>query len=829
MSNLRVILRNLLKTPVVTAVAILSLALGIGANTAMFSMLDQFLLRTLPVPNPEELVFLYHPGPLQGSTSTDENGDPSFSYPLFRELQKQQTPFTGLAGARMFGASLSYNNQPLRGTIHLVSGNYFEVLGVKPALGRLLTESDDQTLGGHPVAVLDHAYWTTRFGADPGVLNRTIVINGHSMTIVGVTQKGFRGERTGSTVEAFAPITMKAQMTPDFDGTKDRRNHWVTLLGRIKPGMTIAQAQTAINIPYVAQLEEDIKLLQRPGESFLKRFRAKKIVLKPGEHGRGGLHQEARNPLFLMIGMTAMVLLIACSNIANLLLARAAAREKEIAMRLAIGASRTQLIRQLLTEAWVLAIAGGLLGLAVADATVRFIVASIPDEQARFLSTTLDLKVLGYSALLCILTGLLFGLFPAFQATRQQLALTLRDQTGQTSGSRSANRFRQVLVTAQVALCLSLLISAGLFGRSLVNLSRVNLGIRIDHLITFSIDPKLNKYNQEQTLSLYERMEERLAAIPGVTLVAATQVPAIAGSNWGQNITVEGFVAQSDDANNVNFAMVGPGYFRTMGMALMSGREFTPADNKAGLLVAVVNQTFAKFYFGSENALGRRLAQGAGNNLKYATIVGVIKDTKYSSLKEQPRRVFYMPYKQTQRVGAMHFYVRTGVDPGGIAGLIRREVGALDSNLPIHKLRTMQAQIEENLFVERLLTSLTASFAGLAVLLAAIGLYGVLSYTVTRRTKEIGVRMALGAAAGQVRGLIAREVAWMLGIGAVLGVAGALGIGRVVETMLFGLKGWDLAVFCGAVVVTITIAVAAAFVPARRATRIDPMVALRCE
>lgn len=834
MRNVMVILRGMARTPVFSGIAILSLALGIGANTAMFSLLDQFLLRTLPVKNPQELVFLYHPGPAQGSYSSDEDGSPSFSYPMFREMQKEQTPFAGLAGARSMGASIAFHNNALPGKAHLVSGNYFELLGVRPALGRLFAEDDDRNdgAGGHPVAVLSYNYWTSRFGADVSALNQTIIVNGYPLTIVGVARKGFLGERLGNSPDIYVPISMKKALTPDWDAFQDRKNYWIPLFGRLKPGVTRAQADAAINVTYRSQLEKDIQLLRHPSPTFLQQFRAKKILLRPGQYGRGGLREKSQQPLLLLMGMTAMVLLISCANVANLQLARASARTREIAVRLAIGASRLQLIGQLLLESCILAVAGGALGLGAAYWTLRAVIASLPassDEQT-FLTPSLDPRVLLFCLGLSLLTGLAFGLFPALQSTRPNLVAALKSQSGQTGSTGSANAFRKSLVTVQVAISLLLLISAGLFARTLSNLSSIDLGMKVDHLLTFSISPKLNKYTDQSAAQLYDRLTGRLAAIPGTTLVSAANVPAIAGDTDDENITVPGYAPPTDEAADSNVNAVGPDYFRTMGMPLIAGREFTPADNLAAPKVAVVNEAFVRHFLPNQNPLGHHFARGGGDKAKPdIEIVGVVKDAKYADMREAPPRTHYIPYRQNKQQYALYFYLRTAIDPRQIAAQIRREVAALDSNLPIGNLKTMQVQIEENLFAERLLSTLTASFAGLATLLAAIGLYGVLAYNVSRRTREIGIRMALGAEAGHVRGLVIREVAVMLAIGTAIGLASAAGAGTLIRSQLYGLEYWDPTIYVSAAVLLWLIALAAAYIPTRRATNVDPMVALRDE
>lgn len=828
---LRITLRNLARTPVVTTVAVLSLALGMGANTAMFSVLQQVVLRTLPIQEPERLALLYAPGPLQGSVSSDENGSPSFAVPTYRGLAKSQTVFTGLAAAGGSAASLSLNGNPIRERIHLVSGNYFQVLGVRPVLGRLLTPEDDLTPGAHAVAVLGHRYWSTTLGSDPGVLNRTLHVNSFPMTIVGVTPPGFESERPGSAPAAFVTLSMRAQLVPGTDPTLSRKHHWLPVFGRLKPGMSLEKAQIDIQPAYAAEKEEEIRALTNPDARFIARYRAKQIVLREGRYGRGRLRQEARTPVFLLLGITGLVLLIACANVANLMLARAAARTREMAVRVAIGASRGQIVRQLLTESWVLATMAGIAGLVVARGTLALIAAGIPPSADVNIETRLHPAMFLFSAGLCLLTGLLFGLLPALRASRPDLNVTLKDQAGQVSGGGSANFLRRALVAMQMSASLALLIAAGLFGQSLLNLMRVELGIRTDHLALFQLDPSLNKYSDDRTLALYEELEKRLAAMPGALLVSASMVPAIGDSNWGQNVTIDGYTPDGDGADHSFFNVVGPGYLRTMGAPLVAGREFTGQDNQAGARVVMVNEAFIRKFFPKENStaavLGRAIGMGASK--PDHTIVGVVKDTHYASIRESPKPVFYQPYRQEKRQAQLYFYVRTALPPENLLPLIRREVASLDPNLPVGELKTMDGQIEEQLFAERLLTVNIMAFAALATLLAAIGLYGVLAYGVARRTREIGIRMALGAEPGAVRAMILKEVVWMLAVGALAGSAGAFGLSRVAESLFFGLTGSRWTIYAGATALLAIIALMAALMPANRATRIHPINALRYE
>ncbi|HXB67187.1 MAG TPA: ABC transporter permease [Candidatus Acidoferrales bacterium] len=834
MASFRIVLRGLLRTPLFTAIAIVSLALGIGANTAIFSLLDQLLLRTLPVQNPRELAYLYHVGPVQGSSSSDEGSGSPFSYPAFREMQKEQTAFAGLAGARNEQASLAYKNSASHGTARMVSGNYFGLLGVRPAIGRLFTEEDDRTPGGHPLAILGYSYWVSSFGADPAVLNQTIGVNGYPMTIVGVAQKGFGAEKLGTPPEVYLPICMRKEIVPDLRANtlSDRRSYWVTLFGRMKPGQTLQQAETAINVTYRGQLQQDVELLRQPKPDFLARFKAKKVILKEGQYGRGGLRDETRRPMLLLMGITALVLLIACANVANLLLARGAARTREVAVRLAMGASRGQLIRQLLTESCVLAVAGGALGLLGAWWTVRGLLAAVPPSRGLngYLSSSLDGRVMLFSLALSVATGIVFGLFPALQATKADLVSSLKSQVGQASPTASANRFRKSLVTAQMAISLLLLISAGLFGKTLLNLSSVNLGIRTDHLVTFSLLPKLNKYTDQAVAAFHEQLTDRLAAIPGVTLVSSAQVPVIANSTSSQSITIEGYTPPSDDGAGSDYNLIGAGFFRTIGIPLLGGREFTRRDNAAAPKVAIVNEAFVRQFFARQNPLGRHLARGSPKTTSPdLEIVGVVKDARYADMKQPPPPVFYTPLQQAERWNYVVFYLRTALDPEHVAPQVRRAVASLDPNLPIRQLKTMEAQIEENMFAERMLSSLTTAFAGLATLLAAVGLYGVLAFNVARRTREIGIRMALGAGATQVRSLVVREVALMLVIGTMAGVAAAAAAGKFVQSFLFGMKPLDAAVYGLAAGLLWLIAMGAAYLPVRRATSVDPMVALRYE
>ena len=831
MKNLKLALRTLLKTPFVTVVAILSLALGIGATSAIFSLYNQLLLRPLAVPEPKGLVSLGAPGPKPGSQSCNQAGDCDevFTYPMYRDLQKAQTVFTGLAAHRLFGANLAYKGQTVSSEGLLVSGNYFQVLGVQPALGRLFNSGDDRAVGEALVAVLDYDYWRTRFGQNPVVLNETLIVNGQSLTIVGVAPRGFTGSTLGARPQVYVPITLRGLMNPGFDEFHNRRAYWAYVFGRLRPGVTLEQARASINVPYRAIINDVEAPLQRGmSDQTMKRFRARELVLEEGSRGQSSVDQESRTPLTLLMGVTAFVLLIACANIANLLLARSAARAGEMAVRLSIGAGRRHLIAQLLTESLMLALLGGLAGLLVAYWTLNAISAMLPQDAANTIPATIDGTVLLFAGAVTIGTGFLFGLFPAIHSTRPDLLSTLKGQTGQPSGARAAARFRTGLATAQIAISMALLVSAGLFTKSLLNVSRVDLGIKVDNVVTFGVSPELNAYTPERSRVLFERMEDRLAAVPGVTGVTAALVPLLAGSSWGTSVHVQGFKSGPDIDSNSRFNEVGPGYFRTLGVPLVSGREFTASDTLKSPKVAIVNEAFAKKFNLGRDAVGKRMGDDREETLDIE-IVGLAQDAKYNEVKDPVPPMFFRPYRQDDSVGSMTFYVRTSLRPEDLVGMIPRVIAELDPNLPLENLRTMPQQVQDNVFLDRLITTLSAAFAALATLLAAVGLYGVLAYTVAQRTREIGLRMALGAAPSRVRAMVLKQVGVMTLIGGLVGLTAAFWIGPAAEALLFQLDGRDPIVMAASALVLAVVALAAGFVPAHRASRVEPMWALRYE
>lgn len=832
MNGLKYAFRTLAKTPFVTTVAIMSLALGIGANTAIYSLFDQMLLRALPVEQPEELVNISAPGPNPGSQSCNQAGSCQelWSYPMFRDLEREQSSFTGIAAHRLFGANLAMANQTTSGEGMLVSGSYFGVLGVRPLFGRLIASADDERIGEHPVAVLSYSYWENELGEDRSVLNQTIAVNGYPMTVIGVAPRGFKGTTLGGDPDVFVPITMRTQMSPGFDGFDNRRNYWIYAFARLRPDVSEELATEAINGIYSPIIQEVEGPLQGSmTEQRMEQFLAKTVVLEPGYQGQSSIHDEARTPLNLLLGITAVVLLIACANIANLLLARGANRAQEMAIRGSLGASRGQMLRQLLLESVLLAGLGGLASLVVARWTLQSIGRSLPPEATASIELALSPQMILFAAGLAIGTGILFGMYPALHSTRPDLSTMLKTTLGQPASARAAQRFRSLLVTGQIALSMALLVSAGLFIKSLSNVSRVDLGLNPENVVMFAVSPQLNGYEGDRSAEFFLDLAERLEAIPGVTAVSSDVVGILGGSSWGNDVSVEGFDWEPGIDNNSRYNQIGPGYFSTLGIPLLAGREFTEADAAGAPEVAIVNEAFAqKFNLNGSEAVGKYMSNnGGGAEELDIQIVGVVQDAKYNEVKGSVPPVFFVANRQDREVGSLYFYVRTALPTSEVLGQIQPLVARLDPDLPVSQVRTLEDQINENVFLDRFISTMSAAFALLATLLAAIGLYGVLAYTVAQRTREIGLRMALGAGKDAVRGMVLKQVGRMVVIGGIVGTIAAIFLGRAASSLLFGMEGFDAMVVGMVVVVIGLVGFGAGYIPAARASKVDPMNALR--
>lgn len=831
MRNLKLALRTLFKTPFVTVVAALSLALGIGANTAIFSLFDEMLRRPLPVHEPERLVNISAPGVMNGSTSCNQAGscDVIWSYPMFRDLEKNPGQFASIAGHVGIGINVAYEGQTLNTDGLLVSGRYFQTLGLQPFRGRLIGPQDDETLGAHPVAVLSHSFWQTRLGEDASVVGKSIVVNGRQYTVIGIGPEGFDGTTLGSKPSVFVPISMRGVTNNDRGFETNRRRYWIYAFARLKDGVTVEQATSAINAVYKPiLLNVEVPLQDGMSEQTLNRFKTKVVVLEDGRRGQSSMHREASTPIFLLFAVTGIVLLIACANIANLLLARAANRTMEMAVRLSLGASRRQLITQLLTESVVLAAIGGLVSIIVAYWTLNGITMLLPDEAIETMQFQLSIPAILFAAGLSIVTGLIFGMFPALHSTRPDLVTALRNNSGKLSGGRAAARFRTSLVTAQIALSMALLMFAGLFIKSLSNVSRIDLGLKTENIVQFTISPARNGYDSTRSHALYERVKEEARAIPGVTTVTGALVPLLSGNNWGNSVRVQGFERGPDTDANSRFNMVGTDYLKTFDMKLLAGREFSEADVKDRPQVAIVNETFARKFGLGRDAVGKLMSQ-RDTGLLEIQIVGLMADAKYSEVKDTVPPQFFIPYRQVGSVGRLNFYVKTSGDPLQLLRTIPTMMRRLDPDLPVEELKTLTQQARENTFLDRMISTLSASFAILATLLASVGLYGVLAYSVAQRTREIGVRMALGASEGKVRTLVLRQVAFMTIIGGIIGLAVAVGAGRGARSLLFEIQTHDPLVMVAAAFILTAVAMAAGYLPARRAAKVDPMQALRYE
>jgi predicted permease len=830
-NDLRYGLRALRRSPVFAVVATVSLALGIGANTAIFSLLSQVMFRMLPVAEPERLVVFHTNGQREGWSSSD-SGEAVFSCPMYKDLRDRNQVFSGVIARSSAPVSVSYRGQTERARAEIVSGNFFHVLGVRPALGRLFVSDDDGAPGAHPVVVLSHGYWKSRFGAKTEIAGQTVNINQHPMVVIGVAPAGFQGVLGGDTPDVLVPIAMEREMTPTWDALDDRLTRWLNIFARLKPGMSQQQAGAAMAVLFRAVSEEEVPQMEHPLTPHdRERFLAQKLELRPAAQGINPLRDEWETPLVALLAMVGLVLLIACANVANLLLARAAGRRKEIAIRLAIGATRWAIVRQLLAESLVVAVAGGAAGLVLSKWTMDALLGLLPaDATGGWLGATLDWRALGFSVLLTLVTGLIFGLAPALDSARAEAGAALKENAANLASGRSSARFRKGFILAQVALSVLLLVGAGLFARSFFNLMREDPGFHAENLLRFGIDPRLNGYDATRGWAFYRELQQRLALLPGVRSVACANMGPFGGGSEGSNITVEGYKPGEDEMVGALKDYVSRDYFHTMGIPVIAGREFTERDTTGAPKVVVVNEVFVKKYCKGENAVGKHMAFGGGKTTGLdREIIGVVRDSKHGGLREEASPFVYQPYDQSGTLDRAAFFVRTLRNENDLGPDIRRLLRSMDANLPVYDMRSMTVQIANSIYRDRLIAILASAFGALATLLAAVGLYGVVAFNVARRTAEMGVRMALGALPRDVLGLVMREVGVLVTAGLGIGVGAAWLMSRYVESQLFGVKANDPLVFAGAAISLALVALASGYVPARRASRIDPIKALRYE
>ena len=824
--DVRYAARMLRKQPGFTVAAVLTLALGIGANTAIFSLVNSALFTRLPVSEPERLIYV-HRGVI-GNV---------FSYPMFAAIRDGSRAFDGLAAWGGIQASLNADGATDLVAGFIVTGNFFDVLGVRTEQGRLIAPADDVTPGAHPVAVISHRLWQARFAAQPGIVGREIRLNGHVFTIVGVAPAGFPGPQVGATRDVYVPMMMQAVMRPPRAGysgemnpdlLKNPRNGWLFSVGRLTAGTTAEQARAeleAIATTFVRGLD--------PSAS------PTRIVTVPIVEGLFPEERQRMWSVALLLGGAVMsVLLIACANIANLLLSRTASRRRELAVRLAIGASRGRMIRQLLTESLLLSLLGGLAGIGLAVAMLRaFQAAPPPGGVLPFsIEASVDQRLLLFSLVLSLVTGIVFGLAPAIQASRPGLVPALKDGSAADEPRRRFN-LKKTLVVAEVALSLLLLIAAGIFVRSLQAAHAIDPGVDVHRLLSAPLSVNLLRYTRAQGREFYAQVVERVAALPGVESASVARVPVLTGGGRVLSIHVEGRDSSNDrimsegasavggDPTRVNANVIGPGYFRTLGIPLLKGRDFEPQDLEQRPLVTIVSETTARMHFAGEEPIGRKVSFG-GPQGPWREIVGVVRDSKYGTLGEGTVPIVYLPLAQNHETG-MVLYVRAAVPPGSLVAGIRREIQAIEPNLPVPEIDTMAETVGTSLYAPRMGAWLLGIFGLLALLLAAVGIYGVLSFSIARRTREMGIRLALGARTRDVFLLVVRDGMVLVIAGIVIGLAAGLTGAQSLSSLVYGMSAWDPAAFTVVTCLLGAVALLACVVPARRAMRVDPITALR--
>jgi predicted permease len=820
------------KNPGFTAVAVLTLALGIGANTAIFSLINSVMLRMLPVHEPERLVQVAFAGKHSGESFVGE----SFSYPLFKDLRERNQVFSDMAAfdfwdsfeARRAESGSSASGEPAKG--QLVSANFFSVLGVNAILGRTFVPDEDRTAGSQPVAVISYGLWMRAFARDPQVVGKKLLVEGTPLTVIGVTPPHFSGANPGQTNDLWALVTMQAQLIPGGHlSLTDPSTNWVSLIARLKPGISAEQARAGLDLLYQhLQRQRDVS---NWSEQDRRDFFTHRIVLVGAAHGADYLRKELRQPLLLLMAMVGLVLLIACANVANLLLARGSVREREIAIRFALGARRRRLVRQLLTESVLLALAGGALGVLFAYWAGPVLVALMSRQGANQIALDVhpDLRVLAFTLLVAIVTGIAVGLTPALRATMTKHRLSLHGARNLID-SRTGRNLGAALVVGQLALSLVLVVGAGLLVRTLRNLEILNPGFSRQNVLLFGLDPTRAGYKQERLLQLYQQLLERFGEVPGVGSASYSFLTPISGGGWDNYTSIEGYTPGSGESMDVYLNAVGPRFFETLGTPLLMGRSFGPKDHEGSTPVAVINQTMARRFFAGRNPIGKHLGRWKWNGGREYEIIGVVGDAKYLSLRENtpPTAYLYIP-QEPRMAGGVTFELHTALPPAGLVSQVRRRLESLDPRLSPLDFRTLAEQVDHSLRDEKLMSTLSSCFGVLALLLASIGLYGLVSYAVARRTGEIGVRMAFGAQKRDVLRLVLGRGMTLALMGVGFGILGAFGATRLLSSLLYGVNPIDPPTLVVVSLVLSAVALLASYIPARRATKVDPMMALRYE
>ena len=821
--DVRYALRLLAKNPGFTFVVVFTLALGIGANAAIFSLTDKVLLQSLPVQEPDRLVVLsaYDPkdGPDIGS---------SFSYAMYQDLRDRNDVFAGVITRGSAQMNVSYGDQNERVRGELVSGNFFEVLGVRPWAGRLFNQDDDRTPSAHPVAVLSYAFWDRRFGKDPGIIGKTILVNEYPVTVLGVTPPSFYGIDLSNSPDVRVPM----MMTPVFNPLpptrlQSRRHQWLSVMARLKPGVSVDQAQASLNVLYRQIRESEAEQLSAGAAKFdRERYVAGRVALLQGDQGLRHLQVELRTSLLLLLGATCAVLLILCANLANLMMARATVRAPETAVRLALGAGRWRLLRQWLTEGLVLSIMGGVVGVAIALWIKAGLMAFIPKDFKTNLDAANDWRLYAFIFALAIVLGFAFSLAPAIQVARQAFGSGLRLESRSFTSAGRLFSFRSGLILAQVALSLPLLVSAALMLKTLQNLRAVDTGFNKENVLFASVNPSLNGYTPERSMNFYNELLLKTRALPGVTSASLASDTPISGG-WDQlSLVVEGYTPREGERTSSEMTVVSSDYFKVLGIPLVNGRDFNAQDRLGSPKVVIVNEKMARYFFGTTDVLGKRIGVDGVPDM---SIVGVVRDAQYVNLRRDVRRHFYMPATQEERLTNMALHVKTFTDPNVVAESLRADLKALDPHLPLYDIKTLSNEIDQSLIQERIVTWLSSAFGVLATLLTALGLYGVLTFSVARRTREIGIRMALGAQRGDVFRMIMIRAIVLVGVGVAVGLGASFAFSRLLASLLFGVAPNNPLTLGIVSFGLIAIALLASFLPARRATKVDPLVALRYE